>query len=172
MIRQLLAILAPGFLLWTTSSRAQGTDSLPLQAIQFIEGGPGDWIGNTRDRIVTALGRPNGVEVRTIRNQDDTLATDSIVTLHYAAATFVLYVATTVHSDFLAEATVWGAAYLKQSPIKLGATLLQVRAYFGDTSRGPTPQLVYSHDTPLPHRLELWFENNKLVRLQWEYPVD
>ncbi len=171
-MRQLLAILAPGFLLLAPSSPAQSTDSLPLQAIQLIEGGPGDWIGNTRDRIVTALGRPNRLELRTLQNQDDTLSTDSIVTLHYPAATFVIYVATSVHNDLLGEVTIWGAAYLKQSPIKLGATLRQVRAYFDDTSRSPTQHLVYSHDTPLPHRLEFWFVKNQLVRLQWAYPID
>ncbi len=151
---------------------AQAVDSLPGPAVQLIEGGPRDWFGHTRQAIVAVFGRPDNIGVETVRNQDDSLSIDSILTLHYRAATFVFYAVTALRNDLLAEVTAWDPAYLKRSPLRLGATLSEVRKFFNDASHGSIPHTTYTSSTPLPHTLELWFEHDRLIRLKWEYPID
>jgi hypothetical protein len=154
------------------AARAQDADSLPAQAVRLIEGGPRQWFGGTRKTIAAIFGRPDSVEVRLVSNRHDSRSIDSIVTWHYPAASMVFYVVTRSHSDLLREGTIGDARYLKQSPLRLGATAPQVRAFFHDPSSGSTPHMLYSTESELTHTLELWFEDDRLVRLRWVYPLD
>jgi hypothetical protein len=156
--------------IWASVGTAQ--QSLPQRAVDLVQGGPQGWWGSERAAIRKLFGQPERTDVRMHRNQDDTLSVDSIVTLHYRAATFVFYVATNPHKDLLGEVTIWGTSFLTQSPIKLGALVDEVRAYFGDASQGPTSHVLYSSGIGLVSKLELWFAGGRLVRLKWSYPLD
>jgi len=91
---------------------------------------------------------------------------DSLFTFHYDGATFVFY------NDMLIEATLWRSRFLKRSPIALGASVADVRSYFGDPSHGSTPHMFYSTTGGIVDHLELWFEKDHLVRLKWIYGAD
>ena len=171
-MRAILPTILTGLILASRPTSAQGADSLPLQAVLLIEGGPQEWWGKDRSSIIAAFGAPDSISIRTLQNRHDTLFIDSIATLHYRGATFVYYVATSLQKDILGEATIWSTRFLTPCPIKLGAPVAQVRAYFGDRSRSSTQRLAYSSDSPLPFKLEMRFENDRLTQLKWAYPVD
>ncbi len=171
MVRSFISLLV-AFVSLAGPARAQNRDSLPPQAVRLIEGGPREWFGGTRKAIAATFGRPDSVEVRLVSNVHDSRSIDSIITWHYSAATMVFYAVTRSHRDLLREGTIGGAAYLKRSPLPLGATVPQVRAFFHDPSGGSTPHMLYSTESELTHTLELWFESDRLVRLRWVYPID
>jgi hypothetical protein len=154
------------------SAVAQDPASLPREAVQLIQGGPRQWFGDARPAIQGAFGRPDRIELHTVRNRHDSTSVDTIVTLRYRTATYVFYTVTKSHGDILLEGTIWDSRYLKRSPIRLGATVSEVRGFFHDTSRGSTPHMTYSTDFSGMHTLELWFENDRLVRMRWVYPID
>ncbi len=157
-----------------SDSQAHGfaNDSAQDQANLFIEGGPRRWFGETRPRVRTALGEPARVESRPDTSQADSLHLDSLVTFHYKGATFVFYTLDGFHDDELVSVTITGASFLKASPLPLGATVAQVRSYFGDSSQGSTPLLRYTSYGGIQNDLELSFEDDRLVKLQWYYGLD
>jgi len=171
MVRSFISLLVV-FVSLAGPARAQNEDSLPPQAVRLIEGGPREWFGGTRKAIAATFGRPDSVEVRLVSNVHNSRSIDSIVTWHYPAATMVFYAVTRSHRELLREGTIGGARYLKRSPLPLGATVPQVRAFFHDPSGGSTPHMLYSTESELTHTLELWFERDRLVRLRWVYPID
>src|SRR5437899_1919986 len=103
----------------------------------FINDAPAKWFGNTRHAITAALGVPVEVTVRLNPNPHDTSVSDSVFTLQYDSASFVIYSLAQSHHEFLVEATVKGSRYLRKSPLAFGTNLAHVRAYFGDASSGP-----------------------------------
>jgi hypothetical protein len=156
-----------GLTVFFRSVNGQDSDSLPPQAAHLIEAGPREWFGGTRNAIVAALGRPDSTVVQTVPNRHHAAAVDSIVRLRYPEAAFVLY-----GKDLLFEVTIWGPRYLHHSPLKLGATAPAVRRFFHDPSSGSTPHMTYSSGSLVPHTLELWFENDRLMRMEWRYTID
>lgn len=147
------------------------SDSAEARAEALISGGPRAWFGDTRGAIMTALGRRARYDSRPWDPKQPT-APDSVVTFHYDGATVVFFTSHGLHEDFIREVTIWAPRFLKPSPIPFGATVAQVREYFGDSSSGPTPHMVYSSTGGLVDRLELWFERDRLVRVKWIYGVD
>ena len=167
-----IGLLIAAVTLLVGSTRGQEPDSLPEQAVQLIDGGPRQWFGSDRNAIQVAFGRPNSIDGRTVRNRHDSTSVDSIVTLRYGTAIYVFYAVTKSHGDLLLEATIWDPRYLKRSPLQLGASVSDVRRFFNDPSRGSTPYMTYSTAFEYTHTLELWFKNDRLVRMKWVYPVD
>ena len=170
-MRLRLSLTAAVCLTLAHAASAQVRDTLPSHARQFITGGPLQWWGDTRAALIARFGPPDSTQSRIRRNAYDTLSIDTVVTHHYAGATFVYYVASSLHRDLFEEATVWAPQYLDESPLKLGATVAVVRTYFADASHGSTPLMVYEAGE-LATRLELWFTDDRLVRLRWQYPID
>ncbi len=142
----------------------------------FIYDAPAVWFGNTRDSIMKKLGRPMSVSSRLNPNPQDTLTTDSIFTLQYDSASFVVYTVTEPRHQFLVEATVSGSRYLRSSPLPFGTRLSQVRRYFGDSSRAKTSSLTYyctwCNDTVQGTGVTLWFRHGRLAGVKWEYKID
>jgi len=131
-------------LLGNVTVLAQEPDQTTRSRVEwFIYEAPAKWFGNTRHAITTTLGPPADVSIRLNPNPQDTLIADSVFTLQYDSASFVIYSVTQSHHEFLVEATVAGSRYLRKSPLPLGARLARVRGYFGDASSGPTPSLLY-----------------------------
>lgn len=150
---------------------AQGDESVPARAESLMSGGPREWFGQTRGAIVAALGRPTQVESRTaFPNQPR--SRDSLVTFHYDGAAFVFLTTKGLDHDILTAATVWQSRFLEHSPIILGASVANVRSFFGDPSSGSTPHMLYSTSEGILDHLELWFDQDRLVRLKWIYGVD
>jgi len=150
---------------------AQGDDAAPARAESLMSGGPREWFGQTRAAVVAALGRPIRVESRTAYpNKPRSL--DSLVTFDYDGATFVFYTTRGDAHDILTKATVWQSHLLSHSPITLGASVADVRSFFGDSNQGSTPHMLYSTTDGILDHLELWFDQDRLVRLKWIYGVD
>ena len=155
----------------TRLGSAQGDDSVPARAESLMSGGPRAWFGQTRAAITASLGRPTRVESRTAY-PNKPRSRDSLVTFHYDGATFVFYITKGATSDILTEATVWQSNLLNRSPIILGASVGDVRSFFGDPSSGSTPHMFYSTTDVILDHLELWFDEDRLVRLKWIYGID
>jgi hypothetical protein len=119
-----------------------------------------------------AFGQPDSINVNAVRNRYDTSSIDTIVTLRYRAAIYVFYAVTRSHGDILLQGVISDPRHLKRSPIQLGATVAEVRRFFNDASRGPSAHMIYSTDFSGTHTLELWFENDRLIRMRWVYPID
>jgi hypothetical protein len=62
------------------------------------------------------LGQASSVSGRLNPNSQDTLTVDTVGTLQYDSATFVIYVLTGQHHEFLVEATITGSRYFRSSP--------------------------------------------------------
>ncbi len=136
-----------------------------------MSGGPRAWFGQTRATIVAAFCRPTQVEARAaFPNQPR--SRDSLVTFHYDGAAFEFLTTKGLRNDILTAATVWESHFLNHSPILLGASVADVRSFFGDPSQGSTPHMLYSTTEGILDHLELWFDQDRLVRLQWIYGVD
>ena len=170
-MRSLALAAIIGTVIGLQAAKAQSGDSVEARAEALISEGPRHWFGDTRATIITALGPPTRHDSRpTYPNQPK--APDSVVTFHYSGATIVFYTSHGMHEDFIREVTVSNSRFLRPSPIGLGALVADVRAYFGDSSSGATPHMVYSSTGGLVDRLELWFDQGRLVRLKWIYGVD
>jgi len=150
---------------------AQDDESAPARAESLMSGGPRAWFGQTRATIVAALGRPARIESRTAY-PNKPRSRDSLVTFDYDGATFVFYTTKGDAHDILTKATVWQAHFLNHSPITLGASVADVRSFFGDSNQGSTPHMLYSTTDGILDHLELWFDQDRLVRLKWIYGVD
>ena len=164
-------------LLGNISALAQQPDQKTRTRVEwFIYDAPAKWFGNTRHAITTTLGAPADVSVRLNPNPQDTLIADSVFTLKYDSASFVIYSVTQSHHEFLVEATVAGSRYLRKSPLPLRARLARVRGYFGDSSSGPTPSLLYSCTwcaDPVPGTsVALSFRDGRLTVVKWTYTID
>ena len=142
----------------------------------FISEAPGQWFGTSRDAIIAKLGRPANVSFRLNPNPQDSLTADTVFTMQYDSANFVIYAATTFRHEFLVEAKVTGSRYLRPPPLQLGASISRVRAYFNDSSRTNTSSLTYDctwcEDTVQGTRVTLWFRKGRLVGVKWEYRID
>jgi hypothetical protein len=147
------------------------SDTAALRRDQFISGGPRAWFGRTRAQIRAAFGPPERSEGR-----PNTTAgggpLDSLVTFHYPQAEFAFYTTGSAHADQLLQVTVWDARFLQRSPLQVGSTVTEVRAYFGDAAQGSTPVMRYTTGGGIPDDLELWFEHDRLVKLRWTYGFD
>jgi len=152
-----------------------GADSTQPRRDELIEGGPRTWFGQTRTRIIAALGPPDRIDAHpdTVGyNRGYSDKADSLVTFDYKGATFVFYTLDGFHEDELIAVTIWHARFLQRSPIQLGSAVPEVRSYFGDDSQGSTSQMRYSSSGRIVDHLELWFENDRLVKLEWTYGLD
>jgi len=164
-------------LLGNVSVFAQEPDQKTRARVEwFIYEAPAKWFGNTRQAITTTLGAPANVSIRLNPNPQDTLIADSVFTLQYDSASFVIYSVTQSHHEFLVEATVAGSRYLRKSPLPLQAGLAQVRGYFGDSSSGPTPSLLYSctwcTDPVSGTSVALSFRDGRLAAVKWTHAID
>jgi len=167
----LLCLLGP------ISALSQEPDQKTKARVEwFINEAPAKWFGNTRHAITAALGVPVAVSIRLNPNPQDTSITDSVFTLQYDSASFVIYSLAQSHHEFLVEATVTGSRYLRKSPLPFGTPLADVRDYFGDSSSGPTPGLLYSCTwcvTPVSGTsVALSFRDGRLVVVKWTYAID
>jgi hypothetical protein len=152
-----------------------GADSAQLRRDELIEGGPRTWFGQTRTQLIAAFGPPDRIDAHpdTIGfNRGYSDKVDSLVTFDYKGATFVFYPLDGFHEDELIAVTIWDARFLQRSPIQLGSTVPEVRSYFGDDAQGSTSQMRYSSSGGIVDELELWFENDRLVKLEWTYGLD
>jgi hypothetical protein len=152
-------------------SADSGSDTAAARRDRFISGGPRAWFGRTRAQITAVFGPPERIE-----GQPDTTAgggqPDTLVTLSYQRAAFVFYSGGGAHEDLLLQVTLWDARYLKPSPLPLGSTVAEVRAFFADSAPGATPLLRYTTGGGIPDDLELWFDGERLVKLRWTYGFD
>ena len=164
-------------LLGHISALAQEPDQKTKTRVEwFIYEAPAKWFGNSRRAITSTLGVPVEVSIRLTPNPQDTSVADSVFTLQYDSATFVIYSVTQFHHEFLVEATVTGSRYLRKSPLPFGTPLAQVRGYFGDSSSGPTPSLLYScwwcTDPVSGTSVALSFRDGRLVVVKWTHAID
>jgi len=150
-----------------------GADSTQPRRDELVQGGPRTWFGETRTRITAAFGPPDQIAAHQDTsgyNRGDRV--DSLVTFDYKGATFVFYTLDGFHEDELIAVTIWDARFLERSPIQLGSTVPEVRSYFGDDAQGPTSHMLYSSSGGIVDQLDLWFENDRLVKLEWTYGLD
>ncbi len=166
--------IALALVLANWSLGAQAPDPQTRKQVEWlIYEAPQQWFGNTRDSIVTKLGRPTVMSHRLTPNPDS-LATDTVFTLQYDSASFDVYKATLAEHEFLVEATVTGSRYLRASPLPIGISLSRVRAYFGDLSKNPTSQVTYRCtwcDNSVKG-VNFWFRDGRLAGAKWEYEID
>jgi hypothetical protein len=151
-------------------SADSSSDTAGARRDQFISGGPRAWFGRTRARIRAAFGSPERIEGHPNATEGGG-PLDSLVTFHYARAAFAFYTKGGAHDDQLLQATIWDARFLKPSPMRLGSTLAEVRAFLGDSAQGSTASLRYTRGG-IGDDLELWFEHDRLVKLAWTYGFD
>lgn len=150
-------------------------DSTQPRRDELIEGGPRTWFGQPRTRIIAAFGPPDRINAHpdtSGSNAGYSDKVDSLVTFDYNGATFVFYTLDGFHDDELIAVTIWDARFLQLSPIQLGSTVREVRSYFGDDAQGSTSRMRYSSSGGIVDQLELWFESDRLVRLEWTYGLD
>jgi hypothetical protein len=152
-------------------SADSGRDTAEARRDQFISGGPRAWSGRTRARIRAAFGPPERIEAHPDATEGSG-PQDSLVTFQYARAAFAFYTGGGAHEDQLLQATIWDARFLKRSPIQLGSTVAEVRSFFGDSAQGSTALMRYTTGGGIPDDLELWFEQDRLVKLRWTYGFD
>jgi len=160
-----------------TRVSAQDLHARTRERVQwFIYQAPETWFGNSREAIVRKFGRPVAQSFRLNPNLQDSVVADSIFTLEYDSATFVVCALTAASHEFLVEASVSGSRYLRGSPLQLGTPLRTVRSYFGDSTRAPTTQLMYScewcENSGAGTGVALWFFDSRLVGIKWEYAPD
>jgi hypothetical protein len=153
------------------ASADSGSDTAAQRRDQFIGGGPRAWFGRTRAKIKLAFGPPERIESHPNATEGGGQL-DSVVTFHYPHAEFAFYTTGGVHEDQLLQATIWETRFLKPSPLPLGSTVAEVRAFFGDSAQGATPLVRYTTGGGIPDDLELWFEHERLVKLRWTYGFD
>jgi hypothetical protein len=170
-------LIFPVLLLVYVPARAQGPDQKTRERVQwFIDDAPRKWFGDTRKAIIAKLGSPVNASVRLNPNPQDTLTADTVFSLRYDSASFVVYAATREKHEFLVEATAAGSRYLRASPLPFGTRLSRVRAYFGDSGRAITSSLTYSCSwcgDPVPGTsVTLWFRGGRLAGAKWEYKID
>ena len=175
------AILAPSSLLLLllahVSAAAQEVDARTRQRVHwFIYEAPTTWFGDTREAITRKLGPPGHLSFTLNPNPQDTTLRDSVFTLQYDSASFDVYAGTASRHEFVVAASVSGSRYLRRSPLPFGTPMRRVRAYFGDSSRAPTPTLVYSctwcDDPVAGTSVAFWFRAGRLVGLKWQYKID
>jgi hypothetical protein len=172
----MLALLAPP--LCTPLPAQETPDSAVRARVEWFIHAPSLWFGTTRGLLIAKLGQPKGrsASANAQPNPYDTLTTDTLVTLRYNGATFAFYVVPNIHGEYLFRVTVEAPRYLKQSPIRLGATVSEVRTYFGDTSTGPTASATYScywcDALEAGPTVTFWFAQGRVRGIKWEWPVD
>jgi len=169
--------ILPPLLLVQVPARCQEPNAETRQRAQwFIYDAPGQWFGNTRDSIIAKLGRPVSVSFRLNPNPQGTLTADTVCTVEYDSASFVIYAVTQPRHEFLVGVTVAGSRYLRLSPLPFGARLSRVRAFFGDSSRANTSSLTYyctwCDDTVQGTSVTLWFRDGRLAGAKWDYKID
>jgi len=153
-------------------------DSAVRARVEWFIHAPDLWFGTTRGLLIAKLGLPKrrSASANAQPNPYDTLTTDTLVTLQYDGASFAFYVVPNIHREYLFQVTVAAPRYLKQSPIRLGATVAEVRTYFGDTSTGPTASAKYScywcDGLAAISTVTFWFGEGRVRSVKWEWPVD
>ena len=151
-------------------------DSAARARVQrFIFDGPGQWLGTGRD-IPSRFGRPTTMSYTVIQNVYDSVPRDTMFTLQYDSATFVIWHVTNVSNQILIDATITGSRFLRRSPIRLGMSPRDVQVLLKDTSQTRTPPLVYYCpwcDEPVCcSSVTFLFNGTRLTAVSWHWTVD
>lgn len=144
----------------------------PLVSLEIYQRGAVYAASLDRAGIRELFGEPDSARAQATANRHDPSRTDTIVTLHYPAARYIVYVVTGGR-ELMELADIETNAHLRHTRPGIGTPVDSLRAWFGEPTRGAGAELEYECLTcEVPQPVTFHIRDGRVRRIVFDFYVD
>lgn len=144
----------------------------PLVSLEIYQRGAAYAANLDREGLCELFGEPDSVHAQAVTNRHDPARTDTIVTLHYPGARYIVYVVT-AGGELPELADIASNAHLRYTRPGIGTPVDSLRAWFGEPTRRTAGELEYEClACEVPQPVTFHVRDGRVRRIVFDFYVD